>query len=508
MANLLDMVKDQMSTAVLNKIAGLIGADSGATASALPTLLPGLLSGVIDKGNDRVGAASLLGLINDNDLGGGVLDHIGDILGGGERSTNFMSMGASLLSSIFGANESGIIGSLSNLIGLNKSQSSGFLSILAPIVLSQIGKLVKKDNLDAGGLMSFLQGQKSIVNAALPAGFSALGASHTPTASTTSSTVRTTQDNNNTGGLGILRWLIPLILGLLLVWFLMNQCNKNETVVVPDDNTEMQDDQMDHSTHMHSDGSVHEGTHHEAQANQTEWMYRLDSEGNVVDRYGFIIFPFAQVKRDAHGNIIDPAGQVIIPIDRVDELKVTTVGKVSPVLSIDANGNLVDEKGNIILKKGEFRQEGDYYVDNQGNKIGFFKKLGDAIGNAAEATADAFRDVFGGLFKSKKVGSTQRISKMTFNPENHRLTYFNKNEFEGLVAALKAYPDSKIQIRVYTNDGKDAKENKKLTELRANVVRDMMVTLGIDKNQISFQGMGGDDATKAAGDVVEVYVEK
>lgn len=94
------------------------------------------------------------------------------------------------------------------------------------------------------------------------------------------------------------------------------------------------------------------------------------------------------------------------------------------------------------------------------------------------------------------------LQKITFNNENHRITNFSKNEVEGLAAALKAHPDSKIQVQVHTKDGGD------VSKKRAEVVHDMLVTLGVKDGQISYKGMGDKDAAKAAAGKVEIMVEK
>lgn len=61
---------------------------------------------------------------------------------------------------------------------------------------------------------------------------------------------------------------------------------------------------------------------------------------------------------------------------------------------------------------------------------------------------------------------------------------------------------------MHSNDGDNDKQNKEFTKLRAEVVRDMLVTLGVDKKQISFKGMGKEDASKASGEKVEIMVEQ
>ena len=131
----------------------------------------------------------------------------------------------------------------------------------------------------------------------------------------------------------------------------------------------------------------------------------------------------------------------------------------------------------------------------------------DATGNSVDVDAGTFKNLFGGIFKKKKDGeavANYTLNNIKFNAENHKIENFSKNEVMGLADALKAYPNSKVKVQVYTNDSDNDKKNKKLSKSRAQVVRDMLVTLGVDEKQISHDGMG---AGEAAGDVVEIVVE-
>ena len=500
MSNLLDLVKDQFGSAIIGKVASTLGVNETLTRSAVDSFIPAVLSGVIDKGSSKEGAASLLNLINTNNLGGNVLDNLGGLLGGGSKTNSFLSMGAALLPALFGRKESNLVDSLLSVSGLNRNNSRSLLSMIVPIALSVIGKLVKSKNWDIASLLSFFKDQRSVVNAALPAGFAAFN---------TREEVRHTDNDDSGGGLGWLKWFIPLLLIGLLLWYFMRDRGLDDVDITDTDNVEMIDDA---STDKHAghDDADHAGHDHAtaSKATVTTPAYRIDARGNIIDAYNFILYPAAEVKKDAQGNIVDADGRILIPFDKIPNVTITSVGKTAPTYTVDADGNLVDANGTIIFKKGEFSEVDGYYVDKDGNRIGFLKKIGKAIGEAAEATADAFKSVFKDLFsKDAKVGSTYKISQMDFNPDNHRLTYFSKAEFEGLIAALDEHPNRKLEVRVYTNDGKNEKENQKLSDLRAHVVRDMVATMRqTKKDNISFKGMGSKDASKAAQDAVEVYV--
>jgi len=125
----------------------------------------------------------------------------------------------------------------------------------------------------------------------------------------------------------------------------------------------------------------------------------------------------------------------------------------------------------------------------------------EAVSSSAQ-NAGGFLKTFSTMLSSKdKVGTSYALSQIVFDKESHKITNFSKAEVEGLANALKAIPGAKIQVQVHSNDGGDK------TKLRAQVVKDMLVTLGVDKGQISSKGMGDDDKTKAAADKVEIKVE-
>ncbi len=487
--NLIDLVKDQMTNALVGKVSSLIGENKTSTNSALTSFIPALLGGIVSKGSDMRGAGSLLRLINDNNLGANTISNLSSLLDGGRQSDGFMEMGGKLIASILGSNQSSVLNNLVSLTGLSKNTSSSLLSLLAPIALGTIGKIVKSDNLDAGGLMRMLMGQKSAVSKALPAGMgSVLGF-----ADYDSHTTPTTQSSS---GSGFWKWLIPLLILLGIIWyFAKDGCGPTPNVAA-------------NETQIKIDPNA---------------KYVIDDVGNLLDEAGNIIIDAGNYTVDAAGNIVDAAGKILVRAGNVARLAVKelTEGSVTSNsdldsdsdigvrYTVDTNGNLVDASGKIVFAAGEFEIVDGYYVDKDGNRIGkFFKKVGDVIEGAAEKTADAFKSVFADLFtKKESKGTVYTLADIVFDKESHRITDFSKAEVEGLAQALQAYPNSKIQVQVYTNDGKNEKENNSLTKARAKVVHDMLVALGVNKNQISFGGMGSQDKTKAAHGKVEIVVK-
>lgn len=200
---------------------------------------------------------------------------------------------------------------------------------------------------------------------------------------------------------------------------------------------------------------------------------------------------------------------------------------------VDSSGNLLNKKGDLVKKAGEFKLDKGFYVDNNGERIqrnidktkakinekvsNTKDKLNKAVedskemaNNVANKTSGSVKESFNDLFNTKAVGTAYTLSDITFDPKSHRITKMSKEDVEGLAASLKEHPESRIQVQVHTADGKTKAECKQMANLRAEVVKDMLVALGVKDEQISAKGLGltAEDAAKAVANKVEVIVEK
>ena len=477
--NLLEAVTDHLDDGLMGQLSNLAGLNSSQTGSALKSMLPTLIGGMINKGSSSQGAGALLDLITKGGHNGGLLDNLGSVLGG-DKSKGLMDSGNGLLSSIFGGNLSSIFNILGKVTGLSRGSSGSLMSLLAPIVINFIGKRVKNKALNATGLKDMLSGQKQFVQSGIPQDARAMlgfGADQKKTAAATTANLSETPKS---GGGGMMKLLLPLLLLLAGLWWFMNR-GGGETTTTTATTTEAAATTSNgtaktHSagTHTHADGTVHTADHKvvEGAANTVK-----DAAGNA-----------AGAVKGAAGDAIDAA-------------------KGAMSLSVNAAGDLVNKAGDVIAKKGEFKVAGDgSFLDKDGNKFGaMVEKVKDAVGNAAEATGDAAKKVggavagaagktvdamsgmFGKMF-SKEAGaqSSYNLNDISWD-EGHKITNFSKEEIQGLAAALKGNKDAKIQVQVASGD-------KKVAGLRAKVIQDMLVTLGVAGKQISSKGMEGGDS--------------
>ena len=210
-----------------------------------------------------------------------------------------------------------------------------------------------------------------------------------------------------------------------------------------------------------------------------------DAAGNLVDKAGNVVRKAGTFTKDASGKIVDKAQEMASDMSNLK------------AFSMDDAGNLVDGSGKVVYKKGDFTEKDGVYYDKDGNKIGrFLKKVGAAIAGAANKTADAFKNTFGGMFKKEK-GTSHTLQAMTWKDNSHKLAGYSQEEIKGLVAALKANPNAKIEVQATSAEG-----GKKLSKMRAQVVRDIMVSLGgLPDSQISAKGMG------EGSDKIEIVVK-
>ncbi len=107
----------------------------------------------------------------------------------------------------------------------------------------------------------------------------------------------------------------------------------------------------------------------------------------------------------------------------------------------------------------------------------------------------------------KESNQAYSLEQMKFNRASQRISYYSKSEFLGLAEALKANKNKKVAIEVHTLDGKNERQNKRLSNLRAQHIQSMFVTLGVKRSQIDFKGKGSASQEKATNNTVEILLK-
>jgi hypothetical protein len=151
---LMGMLVNQLGGQAIQQISGQIGADEGTTQSAIGMALPMILGAMGDRANTGDGASAILQASQDHDdsILDDVLGFIGNGAGGG--------MGSQILGQVLGGgNLNGIVNALVQGTGMNAGAAGQLLTILAPLVMSAIGKTGQaQGGLDPIGIAQMLGG--------------------------------------------------------------------------------------------------------------------------------------------------------------------------------------------------------------------------------------------------------------------------------------------------------------------------------------------------------------
>ena len=236
--NIVSMIMQFLTPMIINKMAGSLGMGQGLAGKAIAAALPAILAGLAGSASKPGGAATLAGVLSKQDPG--LLGNFANMLGGSSQKS-LTDGGLGVLSSLLGGSSTNALaGAVGKFAGIDSSQSSSLLGMLAPVVMGQLVQTQKSSGLDAGGLMNLLNGQKDNIAAAMPGGFSNLlagtglldsvagnlksdAASAARTAaSTASSTMSAAADE----GFSLSKWIVPLALGVLGLYLLNSYgCN-------------------------------------------------------------------------------------------------------------------------------------------------------------------------------------------------------------------------------------------------------------------------------------------
>ncbi|GAA3511498.1 DUF937 domain-containing protein [Aquimarina addita] len=158
MSGILDLLNSPMGQQIVSGVSGQTGQSTDKTGSVLSMALPVLMGAMQKNASTPEGASGLLSAISGKHSGGGILDNLGGLFGGGveESVTND---GAGILSHILGTKQTGVESAISQKSGVDSGSVSQILKVAAPILMGVLGKQASQNNVtDTNGLTSMLGG--------------------------------------------------------------------------------------------------------------------------------------------------------------------------------------------------------------------------------------------------------------------------------------------------------------------------------------------------------------
>ena len=244
--NIVDLVKDQLTSQVLGNLGSLVGSNEAQTKAATAAAVPALLSGLSKLASSQQGAGQIASALGGLDLG--ALGNLAGLLGGSNAS-KVSDKGGSLLGSLFGNSiTSTVVETLASFLGIKGGIARSLLSYLAPVVLGTVAKQLTGGgkSFDASSVQSLFADQGRNIQSALPAGlslgdFGGLGKAVASAASAATSGGHGHVQRREPESSGFPSWLPWLALPLIALgaYFVMNRDNKKPvdkaaTVKAPD----------------------------------------------------------------------------------------------------------------------------------------------------------------------------------------------------------------------------------------------------------------------------------
>ena len=168
--NIVDLVKDQLTSQVLGSLGSLAGTNEAQTKAASAAAIPALLGGLAKLAGNAQGAGQLASALGGLDLG--MLGNLAGVLGGA-NSSKVSNLGGGLLGTLFGNTAtSAIVEMLASFLGIKGGVARSLMSYLAPVVLGTVAKQLTSSgkSIDASGIQSLFADQGRNIQSAMPAG--------------------------------------------------------------------------------------------------------------------------------------------------------------------------------------------------------------------------------------------------------------------------------------------------------------------------------------------------
>ena len=159
--NLLNILQGQLSDDMIGQLSQHIGAAPEQTAQAANGIFATLVGGLANNASSEGGLASL-GAALDRDHDGSVLDDImgmvGGMMTGGNSQPTGAANGMGILGHVLGSRQEVAAEQIGESSGLSMGQVMKLMPILAPIVMSVLGRARNQGGLDLGNLAGILTG--------------------------------------------------------------------------------------------------------------------------------------------------------------------------------------------------------------------------------------------------------------------------------------------------------------------------------------------------------------
>ena len=166
---LLESLEALVTPQVLSRTSRDLGESETNIARGFSSAFGATLAGLTSRAGDAGFMRQIFDLVGSKANDGRLLEDPAALFSGPITSPA-MDLGSKFLTSIFGGRTSGVTDLIGRTAGLRPQAASSIMSMIGPLVLAVLGRLVRSRGLDASGLSSALLMQREDILRAAPAG--------------------------------------------------------------------------------------------------------------------------------------------------------------------------------------------------------------------------------------------------------------------------------------------------------------------------------------------------
>ncbi len=159
MSSILDLLNSDIGKTLINGTSKQLGQNKAKTKTAMSAALPLILGAMKNNAKTPEGATGLLNALGNEKHGGGILDKLGDVLGGSNIDEDVLQDGSGILRHVFQGKEQNVANAVSKSSGLDAASAMNTLKVAAPVLMGLLGKETRQQHVaDQDGIGNLLSG--------------------------------------------------------------------------------------------------------------------------------------------------------------------------------------------------------------------------------------------------------------------------------------------------------------------------------------------------------------
>jgi OmpA-OmpF porin, OOP family len=432
--NLFEELKELLVGEVASKAANLLGEKEEKVKTAIEGLIPTFVGGLMKRASNEAGATTLMNVVKKGNHDGSIIEQLDDLLKNKENFAGFVEKGNSVVSMLLPDKKSSIATMISQFAGVRNSSATSLLSVVAPLVVGKLGKLVSAQGLDKTGLANAILDQRSIL-------------------------LDETPEDLQPKMIDVLGLATFMSEEIKPVQFATGTIKSNTTQTItpkkPVENKEVTYSDKDYDADESAGISI------------PKWLLPTFLIALALGGIGYFAATYDWSKLSSSSTVEPDSAQLEqvtnakidttnLPLDTAIVKADTTVAPVTFPVATKSMGVSLPNGQKMDLADGSFNYK-------------FAKYLTDS---------------------SAKINQTFTFDNLNFESNTPALVAGSEKTVQDLAKIMAAYPRVQVKLTGYTDNTGDSLQNRKLSLKRAFTVKNLLVANGIQDIRIDFTGKG------------------